>query len=95
MAFLLSSFLKGFHELFLTALILLTCSESEKELPVCKMLPNEPFMSEDEVFFTVAALKYSLSTDIKNRAVSMTGMKLLYRLHRSCSSAYTVYYYIQ
>ncbi len=34
MAGLLSSFFKGFHELFLTAPILLTGSESEKELPV-------------------------------------------------------------
>ncbi len=54
MAALLSSFVKGFREIFLTAPILLTGSESEEELTVCKMPPNENFLSVDGDFFTVA-----------------------------------------
>ncbi len=66
-------------------------SESAKELPLLKMPPNEQFSSDDVDFSLVAALCHPLSKVIDNRAVSTIGIKLLYCLHRSPSSAYTVY----
>ncbi len=55
-AALLSSFLKGFRESFLTAPILLTLAQSVKDLPLFKMLPNSKFSSAGIDFSLVAAL---------------------------------------
>ncbi len=55
------------------------------------MPPNEKFSSEEVYFSLVAALYHPLSIAIENRAVSIRGVKLLYCLHQSCSSMYTVW----
>jgi hypothetical protein len=54
------------------------------------MPPNEKFKSVDVDISFIAALYHPLSIAVENRAVSITGMKLWYCLHRSRSSAYTV-----
>jgi hypothetical protein len=58
---------------------------------VFKIPPNEQFSSADVDILFIAALYYPLSIAVENRAVSIIGMKLWYCLHRSRSSAYTVY----
>jgi hypothetical protein len=63
-------------------------SESAKDLPVFKMPPNEKFSSEDVDISFLAVLYHPLSIAIENRAVSITGMKLWYCLHRSRLSTY-------
>jgi hypothetical protein len=54
------------------------------------MPPNKKFQSADVDISFIAALYHPLFIAIENKAVSITGMKLWYCLHRSRSSAYTV-----
>ncbi len=61
----------------------------EKKHNLNKMLPNEKFSSAN-IDFAVAALLHPISIAVENIAVSITGMKSLYCLHRSRSSTYTV-----
>jgi hypothetical protein len=53
-------------------------SESAKELPLFKLPPNKNFSFVDTAFLLVATLYHPLSKAIEKRAVSITGMKLLY-----------------
>jgi hypothetical protein len=55
------------------------------------MPPNEKFSSAYVDISFIAALYHPLFIAVENRAVSITGMKLWYCLHRSRSSVYTVY----
>ncbi len=68
--------------------------ESAKELPLFKRPPNKKFSSEDIDFSLIAALYHPLSIAVEIRALSIKGMKLMYCLHRSHSSVYTVYLFL-
>jgi hypothetical protein len=92
MTVLLSSFLMDFCESFHTAHHPTNSGlESAKELPLFIMSPNVMFSSEDIDFSFLAVLSHPLSIAVENTAVSIIGMKLLYCLHWSRSSAYTVH----
>ncbi len=61
-------------------------------LYIYKMPPNKKCLSVDGDFLTVTALKHPLSIAIENRLYLLQGWSycLLYCLHQSCSSAYSV-----
>ncbi len=67
---LLTSVFKGFHELLLTAPILLTDLKSAKDKLLCKLMLDKNVLSADGEFSSVAAICHSLWIAVENRAPS-------------------------